>query len=82
MSPHRFVSKAYDPEKLHLLQQVFESIWEQIALEYPGRDTAKDQELRTALAKVIVLGAEEGITDPAVLSRTASETPALFLKAQ
>ena len=65
-----------------MLQQVFDSTWTQIALKFPGRDMTKDEELRATLAKVIVLGAEEGITDPAALSTTAHETLALFLKAQ
>ncbi len=82
MCPQRFVSKAYDPERLSILQQVFDSTWEQIASEHPGRDIVKDDQLRATLAKVIVLGAEEGITDPAVLGTTASETLELFLKAQ
>jgi hypothetical protein len=82
MCPTRFVPEAYDPDKLRMLQQVFDSTWEQIALEHPGRDMAKDEELRATLAKVIVLGSEEGITDPVVLGTTASETLGLFLKAQ
>ena len=82
MCPQRFVPEFYDPDRLRMLQQVFDSAWKQITIDHPRRDVAKDEELRATLAKVIVLGAEEGITDPAALSTTASETLALFLKAQ
>jgi hypothetical protein len=72
MSPHRFVPASYDPEKLRILQQVFDNTWEQFAREHPNRDVAIDEALRTDLARTIVEVAD-GITDPEELRRLAMQ---------
>jgi hypothetical protein len=41
MCPQHFVPAPYDPEKLRMLQQVFDSTWEQFALEHPSRNMPK-----------------------------------------
>jgi hypothetical protein len=70
--PQRFVPESYNPEKLRLLQQVFDDTWEQFALEHPTRDLAKDEEWRTQLARAIVAHAD-GLADPDELRRLAKE---------
>jgi hypothetical protein len=71
MCPKRFVPESYDPEKLRILQQVFDSVWDQVSLQYPSGDTGRDEELRTELARAIVAEANEGVTDPVELGRVA-----------
>jgi hypothetical protein len=35
MCPQRFVPESYDPEKLHMMQQVFESVWDEFTPRHP-----------------------------------------------
>jgi hypothetical protein len=79
MSPKRFVPEAYDPEKLVMLQQVFDSTWDALTREHPDRDRAEDEKLREMLAKLLVLSAEEGVTNPITLRELAAETMELAL---
>lgn len=79
MCPKRFVPEGYDPEKLVMLQQVFDSTWDAVTREHPDRDTAEDETLREMLAKFLVLSAEEGLTNPITLRELAAETMELAL---
>jgi hypothetical protein len=79
MSPQRFVPEDCDPEKLRTLQQVFDSTWDAVTREHPDRDTSKDEARRELLAKLLVLSAEEGVTDPVTLKDMAAETMELAL---
>jgi hypothetical protein len=71
MCPQRFVPPSFDPSKLGVLEQVFDSTWELIRLAYPNRDPSKDEEVRTELAKAIAAEACTGVSEPNVLCKLA-----------
>ncbi len=79
MCPQRFAPDSFDADKLRILQQVFDSTWEQVLADHPSRDGSNDEDLRTQLAKLIVLSAEEGISDAERLRAIAAETLAMLL---
>ena len=74
MSPQRFTLAHYDPERLRTLQQVFDTTLEKMRADHPDRDSSKDEELRETLAKVLVVSAEDGVSDPKALQYIAADT--------
>jgi hypothetical protein len=70
MCPQRFVPASYNnPEKLRVLQEVFDVTWDLVRLSYPNRDASRDDEMRIEIAREIAVQASTGVSEPHVLCK-------------
>ena len=69
MSPQKFLPASYDTNRLAALQDVYDTAWGLLRLQYPDRTRAEEEELQAHLARSIAALAEAGITDQAELFR-------------